>query len=368
MSNGVQQKLPPVSAMVLGSFNHTKADQEGGAAPSFNDNDNLALDEVSLFYAGRIADKVGVFSQVTYDDVEHHGIAWDIVDLRYADSTMLGKSNVVYGLSLNNAPTSQDLWNSTPVWSLPAVASALVPTPAAAPMLEGAFDTQVLGLSGYAMFNDMIYAEVGAYKMLASKWQRNFGISSSSVAEESPIDGLAPYWRLTMQHNFGSHYASTGLIGMMADVEPGGDSSAGTNRYTDIGWDATYQFNNNGPHMFTANLSYLHENQELDASHALGAASATSNNLNTFRGNVGWIYQQTYALSAGPFLINGDSDSLVYADSSNGSPDSQGYILQADSLYPFGFFACQFQVSAHIASILRSAFQPNSRSAREGSA
>lgn len=335
MSSGVQQKLPPVSAMVLGSFTHTKADQEGGAVPGFGDNDNAALDQVSLFYAGRITDKVGVFSQFTYDDVAHHGIAWDDVDLRYADSAQWGKTSVVYGLSLNNMPAVQDLWNSTPAWGFPPASSALAPTPAASPMLEGAFDTQVVGLSGYAMFNDMIYAEVGAYKMLSAKWQRNFGISSDDVAEESPIKGLAPYWRLAMQHNIGPHYASAGLFGMTAEVEPGGDSSAGTDRYTDFGWDATYQFNNNGPHMFTGNLSCIHESQELDASHALGAAGAASKSLNTFRGNVSWIYQQTYALTAGLFLINGDSDSLVYADSSTGSPDSQGGILQAEYI-PFG--------------------------------
>ncbi len=334
MSSGAQQKLPPVSVMVLGSFTNTKADQDGGAAPGFDDNDNLALDEVSLFYAGRIASKVGVFSQFTYDDVEHHGSQWDIVDLRYADSTMLGKHSVVYGLSLNNTPTSQDLWNSTPAWGFPPVGSALAPTPAAAPILEGAFDGTVVGLSGYAMFNDMIYAEVGAYKMLANNWQRNFGISSDAVAEESPIDGLAPYWRVTLQHDFGPHYTSLGLIGMTADVEPGGDSSAGTDRYTDLGLDATYQFTT-GSHIFTANLSYIHEQQDLDASHALEAASSTSNDLNTVRGNAGWIYQQTYALTAGAFVINGDSDSLVYADSRTNSPDSQGYTLQAEYI-PFG--------------------------------
>jgi len=342
MSSGAEQHLPPVSAMVLGSFTHTKTDQDGGAAPGFGDNDNAALDEVSLFYAGRITDKVGVFSQVTYDGVAHHGIAWDNVDLRYADSAMLGKTNVVYGLSLNNTPTVQDLWNSTPVWGFPAVSSALAPSPAAAPILEGAFETQVVGLSGYAMFNEMIYAEVGAYKMLSAKWQRNFGISSDDVAEESPIKGLAPYGRLKLQHDFGPHYVSAGLIGMTAEVEPGGDSSAGTDRYTDYGVDATYQFNNNGPHMFTADLRYIHEKQELDASYALQAASITSNHLNSFKADLGWVYQQTYALSTGAFIINGDQDNfvpdatrVVYTDSIDDVPESTGYILQAEYI-PFG--------------------------------
>ncbi|WP_417914220.1 cytochrome C [Candidatus Electronema sp. JM] len=344
MSNGAPQKLPPVSAMVLGSFSHTKADQDGGAAPSFNDNDNVALDEVSLFYAGRITDKIGMFGQVTYDGVEHQGMndglehfgmSWDNVDVRFADTATIGKTDLVYGLSLNNSPTVQDLWNSTPIWGFPYVSSALSPTPAAAPILEGSFADQVVGLSAYAMFNNLLYAEAGAYKMLSTKWQRNFGVSSDAVAGESPINGLAPYGRVMLQHDFGSHYASVGMIGMSAETEPGGDSSAGTDRYTDIGWDATYQFNNNSANIFTANLSFIHEKQELDASHALGDASSSSNSLDTFRANAGWVYQQTYALSGGPFIISGDSDSLVYADSRTGSPDSQGYIIQAEYI-PFG--------------------------------
>lgn len=333
-SNGVQQKIPPVSGMVLGSFTHTKADQDGGAAPGFGDNDNVVMDEASVFYAGRITDKIGVFSQVTYDGAAHHGIAWDNMDIRFADSGKIGQTDIVYGLSLNNAPTVQDLWSSTPVWGFPYVGSPLAPTPAAAPILEGAFDTQVAGVSAYAMFNNLLYTEVGAYKMLSKKWQRNFGISSDDVDSESPINGLAPYGRVNLQHDFGPHYLAVGLVGMTAEVEPGGDSSAGTDRYTDIGADTSYQWNT-GAHIVTANLSFIHEQQDLDASHTLGNASSTSNSLNTVRANAGWVYQQTYSLSGGPFFINGDSDNLVYADSRTGSPDSQGYILQAEYI-PFG--------------------------------
>jgi hypothetical protein len=340
-SSGVQQKLPPVSAMVLGSFTHTKADQDGGAAPGFGDNDNVVMDEASVFYAGRITDKVGVFSQVTYDGVAHHGIAWDNMDVRFADSGKLGQTDVTYGLSLNNAPTVQDLWSSTSVWGFPAVSSALSPTPAAAPILEGAFDTQVAGVSAYAMFNNLLYTEVGAYKMLSRKWQRNLGISSDDVDSESPINGMAPYGRVKIQHDFGPHYVSAGLIGMTAEVEPGGDSSAGTDRYTDYGVDGSYQCTK-GANIFTADLSFIHEKQELDASYALNAASITSNHLNSFKANLGWVYQQTYALSTGAFIIDGDQDNfvpdatrVVYTDSIDDVPESTGYTLQVEYI-PFG--------------------------------
>jgi hypothetical protein len=40
-----------------------------GVTPDFANNDNLFINAVSLFYAGRITDHVGVFLQGTYDNV-----------------------------------------------------------------------------------------------------------------------------------------------------------------------------------------------------------------------------------------------------------------------------------------------------------
>ena len=42
----------PVSAMAIASWIHTGADQPGGAAPHYSANNNLTLDEASLFLAG----------------------------------------------------------------------------------------------------------------------------------------------------------------------------------------------------------------------------------------------------------------------------------------------------------------------------
>jgi hypothetical protein len=50
----------PLSAFVLSWFTNTEAGQPGGAAPHFGDNNNnAALDQVSLFLAGRITDYAG---------------------------------------------------------------------------------------------------------------------------------------------------------------------------------------------------------------------------------------------------------------------------------------------------------------------
>ncbi len=59
----------PLAAMLQTSLTHTADGQPGGAAPHFNANNNVVLDQLSLFYAGRIAPHVGAFVQGTYDPV-----------------------------------------------------------------------------------------------------------------------------------------------------------------------------------------------------------------------------------------------------------------------------------------------------------
>jgi hypothetical protein len=56
---------------------------------------------------------------------------------------------MVYGTSLNNNPTVNDVWNSTPAWGYPYVASQVAPTPAATTLVEGPLAQQVLGLNPY---------------------------------------------------------------------------------------------------------------------------------------------------------------------------------------------------------------------------
>ena len=58
----------PLAAMLQTSLTHTADGQPGGAAPHFNANNNVVLDQLSLFYAGRIAPHVGAFVQGTYNE------------------------------------------------------------------------------------------------------------------------------------------------------------------------------------------------------------------------------------------------------------------------------------------------------------
>ena len=329
---------PPLSAMVVSSYNNTRTGQPGGAAPEFGDNNNIAMDQASLFYAGRIYGKVGAFVQTTYSGIKHH-FAWDNLDIRFADAKAFGDVSLVYGVSLNNNPTVQDLWNSTPAWSFPYMSSGLAPSPAAVPLIEGRLAQTVYGLTTYTMINNLIYLEAGGYKTLPYKWLGNLGVPSGDRLALK-TDGFAPYWRATLQKNFQGHYVSLGTFGLDARIVPGGDRSAGTDRYTDVGVDATYQFANGGPHSVNANATLVYESQHLSASQAMGSSQNASNNLRTLRLNVGYVYQQTYAVTLSPFKISGSADTGLYAPgdisgSASGSPDSRGLLTKIEYI-PFG--------------------------------
>ena len=316
-----------LSLMVQPSFTHTKEDQRDPPG-AFNDNNNFAVNQTSLFYGGKLANKLGGFFQLTYDGVGED-LAWDNVEIRFADSTSMRGKPLVYGTDINNNPTVQDLWNTTPAWSFPFSASGLAPAPSASPLIQN-LGGQVVGLGAYGLWNDLVYAGLYGYRSLGEETLSTFGVSSDDV--DLKLDNTAPYWRLALQHQWGRHYLSGGTFGMTAHTYPGGDRSAGNDRFTDIGLDLQYQYDA-GNSDLSLRLSSIHEQQELDASEHLGVASNRSNHLNSFNGNISYLYDKTYGLTAGYSSLDGDAD-LAYYDTDNGSPNSRWTTLQFDWL-PF---------------------------------
>jgi len=333
---GEPNKIPPVSAMALGSFTNTKDGQPGGAADDFGSNNNFALDEASLFYAGRILSKIGAFTQVTYDGVEKH-VALDNTDIRFAtEGTILGQKSV-YGIDVNNSPTVQDLWNTTPVWGFPYVDSPLAPGPEASTLIDEGFAGQVVGVTAYTMIHDILYLELGPYATLPAGVQDALGIEPDG---EDRIKGVAPYWRAVLQHEWNGNYISAGTFGLLSWVYPGRVKSAGTDRYTDLGFDLSYQYAGFKKQFISLNSAFIKEFQDLSASKELGDSNNSSDSLETFRTNINYTVFSRIAFTTGYFQTTGTTDKGLYqpepiSGSANGRPDSKGYILELDYA-PFG--------------------------------
>jgi hypothetical protein len=325
----------PLSADLIASYTHTEADQP--AAPHYSTNNNLALDDVEAFIAGRIADNFGAFAKVIYDGIVRH-TAWGFLDLRWAKDFAFGGTGALIGVSVNNYPTVQDPWNSTFAWQFPFPQSRLANTPGAAPQLNGFYAGQSLGTTVYTMIDNTVYLEAGGYRKFSDRLQADFGILSPDL--EHGIDGTAPYWRAALQRTMGPHYASVGLVGFAPHAQTPQERAVGTDNYTDVGVDATYQFADGGPHTFNANASYVHEKQRLFGTTALGGSASIANDINQLNISGQYAYRQTYSFTVAYFETAGNTNRVLYAPgawfgSANGSPNSRGYVLQLECV-PFG--------------------------------
>jgi len=328
--------LPLVSAMLQTSFTNTGSGQPGGAAPGFGDNNNVAVDQISVFLAGRIYEHLGVFDQVTWDGVGHTW-SWDNLDLRYAREFQWGSVDTILGATMNNNPTVTDPYNTTPAWGFPYASSPLALDPPGT-LIEGALAQRVIGGTAYGMFNDLIYAEAGAFTALPT-------LNHSSLLGVNPTDGPvvnggAPYWRLALQDETHATSWELGTFGLAANVYPNNLQISGTDNYLDLGFDASLQYHQTKRNVFSLYATAIRETATLNSSFSTGGAAVKDFSLNTFKINGSYYYAQTYGITAGLFAVDGNHDPILYAPapltgSRTYSPNASGYIIQLDWT-PFG--------------------------------
>jgi hypothetical protein len=329
---GGDSKLPAIATMWQGGFTHTQKDQPDGTTPHVGANDNFNFQSASVFYGGAIDSSLGLgaFSQATYDNIGR-SFAWDNTDIRWAKPTTLG-GETVFGVSVNNNPSVTDLWNATPAWRFPFITSGVAPGQSASTMIEGAFAQQVVGLNAYAFWNRLVYTEFGVYHTLTRGADSAFGIVPTGT---SSIRGLAPYWRLALQPEWGRNSFEIGTFGMAAAINPGRVTGSGVDHTTDIGFDAQYQFLAD-VNSVSVQASWITENQNLSASQALGNATNSHNHLRSLNLKSSYYYQQTYGLTVGYFRTDGTTDAALYGGDSPtyNSPNTTGWIGEIDYM-PF---------------------------------
>jgi hypothetical protein len=326
----------PLALMVQGGYSRVDKSLPDPAAAHFATNNNLSVDQVSLFYGGRLSEHAGAFVQITYSGEDRH-LSWDNLDVRYARPVKLFGTDAIVGLSINNNPTVQDLWNSTPAWGFPYISSPLVPGPGASPILSGALAQVALGATAYTMIHDHVYLEAGAYRGMSDHWLGNVGLYSDNNLH---MEGAAPYWRAAYQFTHGDqHYFSFGAFGLDAKLQPD-PTVLDSDRYTDVGVDATYQYTA-GTGAILANASFTHEKEQYNATFAaLGSNDDPNNHLNALLLDVSYAYRQTWSAGVGAFDIIGSKDVTLYgagpfAGSRNASPTTSGYTLQFECV-PLG--------------------------------
>ncbi|HEY1613131.1 MAG TPA: hypothetical protein VGF97_05470 [Rhizomicrobium sp.] len=317
---------PPISAMAVASYVNTQKDQAEPPAPHYSTNNNVTLDEASIFIAGGIGDHFGGFSQFTYDGVGR-AFGWDNLDLRAVDHMTLGGSDVLVGLTVNNNPAIEDPWNTLPSWGFPYTDSDLAPGPASATLFDGGYEQAVLGTTAYAVWGNGLYTEAGFYFTPGHHFLSALGADEGA----GPISGVAPYVRVAYEKDYGDSNWEIGAFGFFPSLSPDGDTSTGqTDSYRDIGFDASYQLQDSENSYYTINARYTHEDQDLNATHLLGGSTNASDTLNDFRLDASYYWHNLVGASVQLFTTTGSSDALLYGDNRTLAPDSDGVTFQLD--------------------------------------
>lgn len=328
----------PLAAMVVLSDTRTQNNSDGSGGVQSQLDSAAIVDFASVFLAGKASDHVGGFAQYTqafYDHRDSNNNNWqgrlaaDNFDLRYADRSTRDGRDLIWGLTLHNNPTVQDVWNSTPAWGYPYVSTthgAFGSLPAAT-QVEGRLAAQVAGLGIYAYLNESVYAELSSYQ--TAKGNFSF-LSYGSQAGDSNhaltyLDGNGLYGRLAYTRAWADSNLMLGLVGLDVRTFPNDSSTyqpltgGGSTHYVDTGVDAQYQYL--GPaHTVTAHLRAMQERID-DASKQVYSDGAAT--LGTLMAKVSYVQNNRYGASLTYSSVRGSADSTAYSSSAALKPDSE---------------------------------------------
>lgn len=352
---GTRQTIPLAFMAQAGvtEVKNNKDDQGNAIVPK---TDSLQLSAASLFLAGKINDNIGGWIQWTYNNLNVNGdgsivghSAIDNTDLRVVgrmeneDQTSI---KWLYGVTLHNNPTVQDVWNSTPAFGFPFTTPPNGIGPAAATLIDGGLGQQVAGVGAYVYWNSTIYAEFAGYRTADGVFSAlRAGQDTHSPGGVARLNGYNPYWRLAYNHEWGPSSIMFGTYGMKVKLYPDNTLPfTPTDHYTDVAFDAQYQYISQA-HTVTAQITHIHENQDYRASYPatlsgnpIGAGPTPNNpndSLNTSKFKVSYYYQRQYGATLFYFRTTGSADSGLYGPgsvggSNNSSPGSAGFVYELD--------------------------------------
>jgi hypothetical protein len=342
--------LPPLAVMVQVSdtwLNSPLPDGTGG--PGHSQTNTIGFpQQVGIFYAGKVAPHLGAMLQLTYSSASG-SLGIDNTDLRYANSLVLqDERSLVYGVTINNNPTVEDLWNSTPAWGYPYASTAAAVSPLAHTQIDGTLAQSVAGISAYVMWNESLYGEVGAYRSAKQ------GAANPITGAAGPLDGTvsnvisgaAPYARVAYEYQWGRHNIEVGAYGATFKLLPGGGSTSSpaslsgpVNEFKDVAEDVQYQFIGD-QHLVSVNGTRIHESMQLNASFAAAAVTNPSDDLITTRVTGTYYYKRKFGATLSHFSTTGSTDPGLYPagaapgviTSANGNPDTEGWIAELNYL------------------------------------
>jgi hypothetical protein len=335
---GVRQNIPlAVMAQVARSTTKKNEDDTGAAINARNN--EFALNGASLFVAGKATDNIGGLIQWTYSqDYDPAGgsvghSATDNSDLRLVGRVTSDDGNdvkLLYGLTVHNSPTAQDVWNTTPAFGFPYTISPTAPPLWPATLIEGGLGQQSIGIGGYGFYNKTWYAELTEYHAANGA----YSIVHAGHTLSTPLSGYNPYLRVAYNKEWDAHSLMVGAFGLRANMllNPNDTNNSNVaNHFNDLGLDSQYQYISN-PHTYTAQVTYIREQQSDNTAYSQNVTANPSNNLYALKIKGTYYYDRTYGATLAGFRYRGSSDTGLYPDGLTGSPNAAGYIVELNYL------------------------------------
>jgi hypothetical protein len=242
----------------------------------------------------------------------------------------------LYGVTLHNNPTVQDVWNSSPAFGFPFTVSPTAFGPAASTQIEGSLAQQVAGIGAYGFYDKTWYGELTAYRTADGAFSfLRHGQDTTTPGGVARLSGYNPYLRLAYNKEWGANSLMLGAFGLWVNrYVDNTNVDSGTDRFTDLGLDAQYQYITN-PHTFTMQARYVNEHQNYRSSFAQGLTANPTDNLESARLKFTYYYDRKYGFTVSPFYLRGSADPNLYpgapvTGSANGKPDSRGWVFELD--------------------------------------
>ncbi len=356
--------LPGISILLQATYDHWDRPPPDSTQPSpaKSQSDTLQFpQQFSFIYGGAVSDHFGAWLQVTYlQNTGTFGI--DNSEVRYSDHTE--NNDWLWGLSLNNNPSFQDVWSTGEAYGIPyfptqTLWSATQPIGGTGPRspLFTQFPGLAAGLSAYVWYKDSVYLELSDYHSAKSGSAIANEDSSNLNVGGGTIDSFAPYWRAGYERDWGYHSAFIGTSGMYTKFVPyefaGQTVNPGfVNRYLDLSVDWQYQYN--GQHNIVTFLGhYTHENQENDPGLVSTYFTNPTDHLNQFQATAEYYRDRTFGGMVSFRRTTGTTD--VAFNGGDGSPASQFEVFELDYL---PWFNVRFLLQYNVYQVLKNNQNP----------
>jgi hypothetical protein len=244
-------------------------------------------------------------------------------------------NEILAGINVNNSPTVQDVWNSSPRWNFPFYSSPQSVGAPTSPLITR-LGSESAGVGAYALINRHFYVEASAYRVANNFFRWLSGGTNFTFQGLEYLDGYNPYWRAYWEREKNSHSFMIGTYGLHADVFPNSANPRGiTDSFTDVGFDTQYQYLANS-HKVTVRGAYTYERRDWNASFPLGFVGTPKGNLESLNISSTYTYKNGWAFSAGFIETNGNRDPVTYGVFSpsgellSDSPKTTCYTLEVD--------------------------------------